>query len=65
MKLAEQRTSQRRTRPDGRRSLLVYLREDIIKRLKVAALDEDRHAYLIAEEALTNWLDRKSQKRRS
>jgi hypothetical protein len=35
---------------------LVYVRPDIIKRLKVAALDEGRPAYEIAEEALLKWL---------
>jgi hypothetical protein len=45
-----------RTRADGRRSLLVYLRQDVIKRLKMAALDEDRPAYEITEEAVCEWL---------
>jgi hypothetical protein len=45
-----------RTRPDGRRPLLVYLDERVIKRLKKAALDQDRHAYEIAEEAVREWL---------
>jgi hypothetical protein len=45
-----------RTRADGRRSLLVYLRPDVIKELKKAALDEDRTAYEITEEAISAWL---------
>jgi hypothetical protein len=45
-----------RTRPDGRRALLVYLDQDVIKQLKKAALDEDRTAYEITEEAVREWL---------
>jgi hypothetical protein len=45
-----------RARADGRKSLLVYLRPDIIKELKKAALDEDRTAYEITEEAISAWL---------
>ena len=46
-----------RSRADGRKSLLVYLRPDIIKELKKTALDEDRTAYEITEEAISTWLD--------
>ena len=45
-----------RARADGRRSLLVYLRPDVIKELKKVALDEDRTAYEITEEAISAWL---------
>jgi hypothetical protein len=45
-----------RTRADGRRSLLVYLHPNVIKELKKAALDEDRTAYEITEEAISAWL---------
>lgn len=48
-----------RTRADGRRSLLVYLDPDVIKQLKKAALDEERTAYEITEEAVRDWLRRK------
>ena len=44
-----------RTRADGRRSLLVYLDADLIKELKKAALDEDRNAYEIVEDAVRDW----------
>jgi hypothetical protein len=47
-----------RQRSDGRRALLLYFRLDVIKRLKIAALDEDRPAYKLAEEAVCEWLDR-------
>jgi hypothetical protein len=45
-----------RTRADGRRSLLVYLDHEVIKQLKKVALDEDRPAYEITEEAVREWL---------
>lgn len=47
-----------RIRSDGRRALLVYLDPDVIKRLKKAALDEDRNAYEITEEAVREWLQK-------
>jgi len=54
-----------RTRTDGRRSLLVYLKPEVIKELKKAALDEDRTAYEITEEAVSGWLaDRKPGRQR-
>jgi hypothetical protein len=55
--------SSSRARADGRKSLLVYLDPDVIKQLKKAALDEDRNAYEITEEALRDWLgDNKKRK---
>jgi hypothetical protein len=45
-----------RRRTDGRKSLLIYLDEDVIKQVKKIALDQDRHAYEIAEEAIRQWL---------
>lgn len=46
------------TRKDGGRTISLYLKPEIIKRLTKAALDKDRHAYEIAEEAISTWLDR-------
>jgi len=54
-----------RTRADGRRALLVYLNQNVIKRLKKAALDEDRPAYEITEEAVSMWLTSRSARSRS
>jgi hypothetical protein len=53
-----------RVRADGRKSLLVYLHQEVIKKLKIAALDEDRPAYEIAEEAISEWLAARAQGRR-
>jgi hypothetical protein len=54
--------SPKRIRADGRRALLVYFRPDLIKRLKVAALDEDRTVYELAEEAVSGWLVRRTKR---
>lgn len=53
-----------RIRADGRKSLLVYLRQEVIRKLKVAALDEDRPAYEITEEAISEWLAAREEGRR-
>ncbi|HBR26212.1 MAG TPA: hypothetical protein DD732_04115 [Rhizobiales bacterium] len=51
-------------RADGRRPLLVYIRPDIIKRLKMAAPDEGRPAYEIAEEAVRECLATRERRQR-
>jgi len=56
MARAPQSKKPSRTRADGRKSLLVYLNPEVIKELKKAALDEDRPAYEITEEAVSAWL---------
>jgi hypothetical protein len=53
-----------RTRADGRKQFLIYLPPDLIKEVKKAALDQDTHAYDVAEEALRNWLARRRRKGR-
>lgn len=45
-----------RARPDGRRQLLVYIQPTIIKDLKKAAIELERNAYEITEDALSDWL---------
>ena len=54
----EQRKGSRAIRKDGRRPLLVYLPPDMIRDLKKAAVDGDRHVYEIAEDAFAAWLAR-------
>ena len=44
------------SRKDGRRTLLLYLRPDIIKALEREALGQEPHAYEIAEGAISAWL---------
>ena len=51
-----------RLRADGRRQLLVYLHPETIKNAKKAALDLDTTASAIVEEALNEWLERRSSK---
>ncbi len=53
-----------RKRPDGRRQLLIYLNPKVITELKHAALlDEDkRPAYVLAEEAIEQWLKSRRHK---
>jgi hypothetical protein len=50
-------------RPDGRRPLLVYILPDVVKDLKKAALDVDKNAYEIVEEAVSEWLARRKSKK--
>jgi hypothetical protein len=64
MSAVKAKTTQTATdRKDGRRTLLLYLKPEIIKSLKKAALDQDRHAYEIAEDALKEWLSPKGASR--
>ena len=64
--MARRSGSKARARADGRRPLLVYLDPDLIKQVKKVALDEDRTAYEITEEAVREWLDsRKHGRKRS
>jgi hypothetical protein len=50
-----------RVRGDGRRQFLSYMLPDLIRELKRAALDEDRPAYALLEEALIEWLKRRKR----
>jgi hypothetical protein len=47
-------------RADGRKTLLVYLKDGLIKDLERAASDDDRNVYEIVEEAASDWLARRS-----
>jgi hypothetical protein len=49
-------TSSSPVRSDGRKSFLVYLPTEVIKDLKVAALREERPAYLVTEDAIRSYL---------
>lgn len=41
-------------RTDGRASLLVYLKPDLVKALKLRALREDTHVYILVEKMLSD-----------
>ncbi len=43
-------------RKDGRKPMLVYLRPEMIRDLKKAGVDAERHVYEIAEDAFSAWL---------
>jgi hypothetical protein len=49
-------------RQDRRRALTTYMFPDTIKNLKITALEEDRNAYEIVEEAVLEWLSRRKKK---
>jgi len=53
-----------RPRRDGRKPLLVYLDEALIKELKKVAVDEDCNAYDIVEAATRTWLDKRTSRLR-
>jgi len=50
-------------RSDGRRPLTTYMFPDTIKQLKMAALEDDRNAYEILEEAVSHWLERRRKQK--
>jgi len=58
-------TKQIRARTDGRKSLLVYMDEKLIKELKKVAVDDDRNAYEIVEEAMRDWLKQRKSGRKA
>ncbi|WP_244032329.1 hypothetical protein [Methylobacterium sp. E-016] len=51
-----------RRRADGRRQLLVYLPQEVIKEVKKVAVDDDTTASAITDEALRDWLRRRTDK---
>jgi len=59
----KEKASGARKRADGRRQLLIYLSTDVITSLKRAALDQQRPAYELAEEAIREWLSRDRRNR--
>lgn len=58
-------TKQKKTPPrtDGRRPFTTYMFPDSIKHLKMAALEDDRNAYEILEEAVGHWLERRRKQK--
>jgi hypothetical protein len=49
--------SGRLERADGRRKFVVYLDPKLIHAIKIRALNEDRHAYELVEELLTQAIE--------
>jgi hypothetical protein len=54
----KKKASVARKRPDKRSQLLIYMKPDLVRQLKLAALAKGRPAYELAEEAITEWLKR-------
>jgi hypothetical protein len=63
MARAAKAEKENRARRDGRRQLLIYMKPDSIKELKRAALDEERAAYELAEEAIEEYLRNRRRKK--
>lgn len=59
----EDGTAKALRRKDGRRSLLVYMRPDLIKALKTVALERDVTVFSIVEEAAETWLKEHERRR--
>jgi hypothetical protein len=47
-----------RKRTDKRSQLLIYMKPDLVRQLKLAALAIRRPSYELAEEAIAEWLKR-------
>jgi hypothetical protein len=45
-----------RKRTDKRSQLLIYMKPDLIRQLKLAALAKGKPAFVLAEEAIEEWL---------
>ncbi|MGU3466431.1 ribbon-helix-helix domain-containing protein [Methylobacterium sp. C33D] len=53
-------TEASRVRADGRRQLLVYLPPELIKDLKKLAVDDETTASAIVEEAVRQWVKKRT-----
>jgi hypothetical protein len=54
----KKKASVARKRPDKRSQLLIYMKPDLVRQLKLAALAKGRPAYELVEEAIAEWLKR-------
>jgi hypothetical protein len=52
----KKKASVARKRPDKRSQLLIYMKPDLVRQLKLAALAKGRPSYELAEEAIAEWL---------
>lgn len=60
-KTKKAKTAETPSRRDGRRALLVYFRPEITAELKRAAVELDRPAYKLVEDAVDSWLKRRKK----
>ncbi len=56
VKPVDKKVARAKKRSDGRKALLVYLDQELIKNLKVAAVERDTTASAITSEAIESWL---------
>lgn len=63
MRKPREKAADSRKRADGRRQLLIYLAPEVILALKRTALDQQRPAYELAEDAIRDWLLRNKRKK--
>jgi hypothetical protein len=61
MKMVKKVSDPSKSRADGRKALLLYMTPSIIRELKLASLDDGRHAYELAEEAIQQWLQARTK----
>ena len=54
--------SQKSVREDGRKAMTVYLRPDLIQGLKVLALQQETHAYVLVEQLVEGLLEDEAYK---
>ena len=60
--LADVLPRKRRATRDGRQPLVVYLRPEVIKAVKIAALEHDTTASAIVAHAVSSWLRARSKR---
>lgn len=53
--------SVRRDRSDGRKPVTIYLQPDLIKQLKLEALNGNTHVYLLIEQMVKDWKAQRAQ----
>ena len=56
MRAPKKKASVARKRPDKRSQLLIYMKPDLIRQLKLAALAKEKPAYELVEEAIVEYL---------
>lgn len=61
MRKPKKAASVARKRPDKRSQLLIYMKPDLIRQLKLAALATNQTAYEAAEKAIEEWLKNHKQ----
>ena len=61
---AEQASPKRRVTRDGRHPLVIYMRPEAIKALKMAALEDDTTASAIVGDAVSSWLASRAKGKR-